>query len=209
MKRRYPQNRGLSLSKIRSSFPLLGMLTLWFFLLVSPSVIEATDANQSIPSFKEEAKRAIKTLTACLTDAVSKKNISNIQEGMDTLISDAEREGKPILFGIGILDKDAATVAGRYARGLFKQEDFSRYDFVKKAFKKKKIVQERLYFQDHSELLIICVPLVQSKKIIGVSVPLVQPKKIVGAIILGFNPIQVKNDYGLSTEQFLALDFNK
>ncbi len=197
MKRKYPRNRGLGFSKIRSSFLLLGMLILWFVLLgFSPFVTEVTDASQSVSSFKEEAKRAIKTLTACLMDPVSKKNISDIQAGMDKIISDAEKEGKPICFGIGILDKNAVTVAGRYVVGIFREEDFSKYDFVKKAFKKKKIVQERLYFQDHSELLIICVPLVQQKKIIG-------------AIVLGFNPTEVKKDYGLNIEQFLALDFNK
>jgi hypothetical protein len=173
------------------------MLILWFVLLgFSPFVTEVTDASQSVFSFKEEAKRAIKTLTACLMDPVSKKNISDIQAGMDKMISDAEKEGKPICFGIGILDKNAVTVAGRYVVGIFREEDFSKYDFVKKAFKKKKIVQERLYLQDHSELLIICVPLVQQKKIIG-------------AIVLGFNPTEVKKDYGLNIEQFLALDFNK
>ena len=197
MKRKYPQNKGLGFSKIRSSFLLLGMLILWFVLLgFSPFVTEVTDASQSVFSFKEEAKRAIKTLTACLMDPVSKKNISDIQAGMDKMISDAEKEGKPICFGIGTLDKNAVTVAGRYVVGIFREEDFSKYDFVKKAFKKKKIVQERLYLQDHSELLIICVPLVQQKKIIG-------------AIVLGFNPTEVKKDYGLNIEQFLALDFNK
>jgi len=197
MKRKYPRNRGLGFSKIRSSFLLLGMLILWCVLLgFSPFVTEVTDASQSVFSFKEEAKRAIKTLTACLMDPVSKKNISDIQAGMDKIISDAEKEGKPICFGIGILDKNAVTVAGRYVVGIFREEDFSKYDFVKKAFKKKKIVQERLYLQDHSELLIICVPLVQQKKIIG-------------AIVLGFNPTEVKKDYGLNIEQFLALDFNK
>ncbi len=173
------------------------MLTLWFvFLGFSPFVTEVTDASQSVSSFKEEARRAIKTLTACLIDAVSKKNIGDIQVGMDKIVSDAEKEGKPISFGIGILDKNAVTIAGRYVVGIFREENFSKYDFVKKAFKKKKIVQERLYFQDHSELLIICVPLVQQKKIIG-------------AIILGFNPAQVNKDYGVNTEQFLALDLNK
>ena len=197
MKRKYPRNRGLGFSKIRSSFLLLGMLILWCVLLgFSPFVTEVTDASQSVFSFKEEAKRAIKTLTACLMDPVSKKNISDIQAGMDKIISEAEKEGKPICFGIGILDKNAVTVAGRYVVGIFREEDFSKYDFVKKAFKKKKIVQERLYLQDHSELLIICVPLVQQKKIIG-------------AIVLGFNPTEVKKDYGLNIEQFLALDFNK
>ena len=197
MERKYSRDRGIGFSKIRSSFLLSGMLILWFVLLgFSPFVTEVTDAGQSVSSFKEEAKTAIKTLTARLMDAVSKKNISDIQAGMDKIISDADKEGKPIRFGIGILDKNAVAVAGRYVVGIFREEDFSKYDFVKKAFKKKKIVQDRLYFQDQSELLVICVPLVHQKKIIG-------------AIVLGFNPTQVKRDYGLNTEEFLALDFNK
>jgi hypothetical protein len=87
-------------------------------------------------------------------------------------------------------------VAGRYVVGTFNKDDFSRYQFVKKAFKQKKVIQDRLYFQDQSELWIVCVPLVQQKG-------------IVGAIVLGFNPTEVNKDYGLNIKQFLALDFNK
>lgn len=166
------------------------------FLGFSPFVAGVTDAGPSFSSFKEEAKSAIKMLTVCLMDAISKKNISDIQVGMDKIVSDAEKEGRPIGFGIGVLDKNGNVVAGESMIGAFKGQDFSKYDFVKKALKKKKIVQERLYFQDYSELFIICVPLVQQKKSIG-------------AIVLGFDPTKVKKDYGLSTEQFLGLDLNK
>ncbi len=196
MKRKYPRNRSLGFSKIGSSLLLLGMLILWSVLLEFPFLTEVTDAGESVSSFKEEAKRAIKTLTACLMDPISKKNIGDIEAEMDRIVSDAEKEGKPICFGIGILDRNGVAIAGRSLSGILKGEDFSKYDFVKKAFKKKKIVKDRLYFQDHSELLIICVPFVQQKR-------------IVGAVVLGFNPTQVKMDYGLSAEQFLALDLNK
>lgn len=87
-------------------------------------------------------------------------------------------------------------IAGRYVVGTFNKDDFSRYRFVKNAFKQKKILQDRLYLQDRSELWIVCVPLVRQKD-------------IVGAIVLGFNPIEVQKDYGLNTKQFLALDLNK
>jgi len=170
---------------------------LWFVLLgFSTFVIGVTDAGQSVSSFKEEVMRAIKTLTACLMEPVSKKNIGDIEAAVDSVVSDAEKEGKPLGFGIGILDRNGVAIAGRYVVGIFKEEDFSKYKFVRKAFKKKKIVQDRLYFQDHSELLIVCVPLIQQKK-------------VVGAIVLGFNPTEVKKDHGLSTEQFLAINFNK
>ena len=152
--------------------------------------------NESISSFTKMTKAAIKTLSVTLTDPVSKNNIDDIQAKIDTIVSNAEKEGKPIRFGIGILDRNGVVVAGRYVVGTFRKDDFSRYQYVKKAFKKKKIIQDRLYFQDRSELWIICVPLVQQKD-------------IVGAIVLGFNPAEVKRDYGLNTEQFLALDLNR
>ena len=153
-------------------------------------------ANQSISSFKENVKSAIRTLSVSLMDAVSKNNTGDIQIKIDRIVSDAEKEGKPIQFGIGVLDRNGVAVAGKYVVGTFKKDDFSRYQFVKKAFKKKKIIQDRLYFQDHSELWIVCVPLAQQKG-------------IVGAIVLGFDPTEVNKDYGLNIKQFLALDLNK
>jgi hypothetical protein len=87
-------------------------------------------------------------------------------------------------------------IAGNYVLGTFRKDDFSGYQFVKKAFRQKKIIQDRLYFQNRSELWIVCVPLVQQKE-------------IVGALVLGFNPTEVGKDYGLSIKQFLALDLNK
>ncbi len=189
------RNRDLGFSKIRSPF-LFNVILFLFVFWGLHLVTEVANASSSFSSFKQDAKSTIQILSACLMNSVSKKNTGDIQEDMDRIVSDADREGKPIRFGIGVLDKNGVIVAGKYVGGIFKDEDFSKYQFVKKAFKKKKIVQERLYFQDHSELLMICVPLIQQKKVIG-------------AILLGFNPMQVKKDYDLSTEQFLTLDFNK
>ncbi len=197
MKRKHSRERRSGFPRIHSSFLLLGMLTLWFVWFgFSPFVTGVTNAGEPTSSFTEEAKRAIQSLKAHLMDSISKRKINDIQEGMDKIVSDSEKEGKPVHFGIGILDKNAVAVAGRYIRGIFREEDFSKYNFVKKAFKRKKIVQDRLFFQDRSELLVICVPLVQQRH-------------VVGAIILGFDPAEVKKDYDLNTEQFLTLDFNK
>ena len=80
--------------------------------------------------------------------------------------------------------------------GEFKVEDFSNYRFVTRAYKQKKIVHDRLYFQGGSELFVVCIPLVQKKD-------------VVGALVLGFNPSELERDYGLNAGQFMALDFNK
>jgi hypothetical protein len=197
MKRKYPLNRGFGTSGINLFLFWLGMFMLGFILFgLSGFLNEVTFANQPISSFKEEVKRAIKKLSVSLMDPISKNNIDAIQEELNKIISDAEKEGKPIHFGIGILDKNGIAVTGRYIIGTFKEEDFSKYKFVRRAFRRRKIVQDRLYLQDSSELLIICAPLVQRKNVLG-------------AIVLGFNPAELKKDYALDTEQFLTLDFNK
>jgi len=197
MKRKYQQHRDFGISGINSFLLSLGMFMLWLILL-GPSgfFTEVPYANQSNPPFKEEVKIAIKKLSVALMDSVSKNDIDAIQATLNQIISDAEKEEKPIRFGIGVLDRNGVAVTGRYIVGTFKKEDFSKYKFVRKAFKKRKIIQDRLYFQDRSELLIVCAPLVQQKS-------------VVGALVLGFNPTEVKKDYGLNTEQFLTLDFNK
>jgi hypothetical protein len=175
----------------------IGVLTFWFvFLQLSTWGTREACAKQSASAFREEIKSAIKTLASLLLDPVSRNSIGDIQATIDKTISDAETQGKPIRFGIGVLDRNGVALAGRYVVGTFKKDDFSGYQFVKKAFKRKKIIQDRLYFQDHSELWIVCVPLIEQKD-------------IVGAIVLGFNPTEVEKDYGLNTKQFLALDLNK
>jgi hypothetical protein len=194
---KYQENRTLAFSKRNVFFLSIAMVSFWFVFLQIPTLtVPEAWAKQSISAFKENVKSAIKALSPLLLDPVSKDNIGDIQAAVDKTVSDAEKQGKPIRFGIGVLDKNGVALAGRYVVGTFKKDDFSGYQFMEKAFKRKKIIQDRLYFQDHSELWIICVPLIRQKD-------------IVGAIVLGFNPTEVQKDYGLNTKQFLALDLNK
>ena len=153
-------------------------------------------ADPPAVSFKDEVKRTVKTMVGPMMGPVTKKDNNAIQATLDKIILDAGKEGKPVRFGIGILDMEGLAVAGRYIVGTFKMDDFSKYNYVAKAFKQRKIVQDRLYFQGGSEFLIICVPLVRQKE-------------VVGAIVFGVDPSQIRKDYGLTTEQFMALDFNK
>ncbi len=145
---------------------------------------------------KDEVKGAIKKMSAPLMGPVSKNDVKAIQAAINKIVSDAEKEGSPLWFGVGILDREGVAIAGRYVAGVFKVEDFSSYRFVTRGYKQKKIVQDHLYFQDGSELFIICIPLVEKKD-------------VVGALVLGFNPSEVKKRCDLNTEQFMALDFNK
>jgi hypothetical protein len=189
--------RGFRIPAGRRSMLPLGVFI--FFVLFSNFSVFCAGAASADPSaltFKEEVKRVIQKMVGPMMGPILNEDNNAIQATLDKIISDAEKEGKPVRFGIGILDMKGLAVAGRYIVGTFKMDDFSKYNYVAKAFKQRKIVQDRLYFQGGSEFLIICVPLVRQKE-------------VVGAIVLGVDPPQIEKDYGLTTEQFMTLDFNK
>ena len=197
MTREYLRVRGFRVPAGRRS-----MISVCFFIFLSlfssfPGLdAGVANADPSTLAFHDEVKGVIKTMVGPMMGPVLNGDNGATQAALDKIISDAEKEGKPIRFGIGILDMGGLAVAGRYIVGTFKMDDFSKYNYVAKAFKQKKIVQDRLYFQGGSQFLIICVPLVRQKE-------------VVGALVFGFDPSQVKKDYGLTTEQFMAIDFNK
>lgn len=179
------------------NFQRIGVFILsLFFLNLSGPCIGGTSGNPSVQAFKEEVKGTIKRLSPSLIDPLSKNDSKALQAALNSIASEAEKRGKPIRFGIGILDREGLAIAGRYIVGTFKEGKFSRYNFLTKAFKQKKIILDRLFFQDQSKLLIVCIPLVQKREVIG-------------ALVLGFDPSDVRRDYGLTTEQFMALHFNK
>jgi hypothetical protein len=175
-----------------------GGILLFCFLFLNLSVLPAgeTYAGPSGQAFTDEVKGAIKKLSRSMTVPVSKNDIQVLRQRLNHFFTEAERAGKPVSYGIGILDREGLAVAGRYITGVFKEEDFSKYQYVIRAFKQKKTVQGRLYLQGGSGLLIVCVPLVRQKE-------------VVGALVLGFDPSEIKKNHGLTPEQFLAIDFNK
>jgi hypothetical protein len=197
MKRKWERYKGINIFSVKLFLFLLEIFILCFIFLDLPKVrIGEVSADQSTDDFKDEVRATIKKLSVSLIGPVSINDINAIEMAVKEIFLEADEKGRPIRFGIGILDRNGIAVAEGYIIGAFKGKDFSKYEFVRKAFKKKKIIQNRLYFQDRSELLIICAPLVHQKR-------------VVGALVLGFNPAEVKKDYGLDTRQFLALDFNK
>jgi len=197
MTREYLAFRSFQTSARRSFlFPFCLFIFSFALLNFSGFCAGVANADPSALTFKEEVKKVIKKMSGPMMGPLLNGDNNAIQATLDKIILDAEKEEKPIRFGIGILNMEGLAVAGRYIVGTFKMDDFSKYNYVAKAFKQRKIVQDRLYFQGGSEFLIICVPLVREKE-------------VVGAIVFGVDPSQTKKDYGLTTEQFMALDFNK
>src|SRR5512139_3532749 len=169
MKKKWERDKGFNIFSVKLFLFLLEIFILCFIFLDLPKVrIGEVFAEESTDDFKNEVRATIKKLSVSLIEPLSKNDINTIEATINEIFLEADKKERPIRFGIGVLDRNGIAVAGGYIVGAFKGEDFSKYDFVKRAFKKKKkIVKDRLYFQDHSEILIICVPFVQQKKIVG------------------------------------------
>jgi hypothetical protein len=190
-------SRGFRMGSVRfGMFPLWIFALVFLFLSLSGFCADGIFAGPSPSSLKDDVRWAVGKLAGPMGGVLAKTDFNAIQATLDKILSEAEKEGKPIRFGVGVLDREGLAVAGRYIVGSFKMEDFSKFNFFAKAFKRKKILQDRLYFQGGSELLIVCVPLLQKKTRLG-------------ALVFGFDPSQIQKDYVLNAEQFMALDFNK
>ena len=172
-------------------------------LSVTPSLpgpmrlqVEQALAADGAEGLKKQAKEALQRLSSALANPLSRVDVNAINGGLEKFVSAAAKKGNPIDFGIGVVNKDGVAIAGRYVVGEFRRDDFSSYRFFKESSKNKKRVQERIYFKDGSQLLVL-------------SSPLVGKKNVIGAIVLGFQPTEVKRKYGVTPEQFLNIDFNK
>lgn len=174
---------------------LLFFIEIVFLLIFSLQLFGEASAEESTRTFKETVKEAIKKLSPTFIDPLSKDDANAANAALAKIVSDGKQRSGPN-FGIGVLDRNGIAVAGKYITGVFKKENFSKYNFVIKAFNKKKIVQDRLYFQDRSEFYVVCAPLVSQGQ-------------LVGALVLGFTSSEVNEKYRLTTEQFMALNFNK
>jgi hypothetical protein len=172
------------------------VIAIVFLLFFSLHLFGEASAEESTRTFKETVKEAIKKLSPTFIDPLSKGDANATNTALAKIVSDSGKQKSGPNFGIGVLDRDGIAVAGKYITGVFKKENFSKYSFVIKAFKKKKVVQDRLYFQDRSEFYVVCAPLVSQGQ-------------LVGALVLGFTSSEVNEKYHLTTEQFMALNFNK
>jgi hypothetical protein len=176
---------------------LIGGLSVTSFLWGAVNCeMEEALAVDGAETLREQTRKVLQKLSSAVTGPLSRMDVNAINGEIEKISSEAAEKGKPFDFGIGILNRDGVAIAGRYVVGEFRRDDFSSYRFFRESFKKRKRVQEKIYFQDGAQLLVLCSPLVVKKNVIG-------------AIVLGFQPTEVEKKYGVTPEQFLAVDFNK
>ena len=146
-------------------------------------------------SFKQEIKECIDRLVNPLLEPVRKRNTGAINEILKQIEPEAIKLCRMCPFRIGVMAKNGDTLAV-YPPRKNAHLDFYQYEVVQSVLKNRKTAQQQLFLQDGSRLYVICVPLLQKERLVGM-------------LALALSAADARSRWGLDEKEFLVLDFNR
>ncbi len=173
---------------------------LWPVLLVSAVILllgchQEPPLNPGIASFKQELKSCFDSIAITLMEPVARKDVAGVKAALEKVESPAVKLCRLCPFEIGVLDPSGKILSSYPVKGDGKAKDYSSYDLVKKAISTQKIQQQALFLPDASKLYLVCAPLIQKGKLIGL-------------VAIAISSADAEKRWGLTEKEFLALDFN-
>lgn len=145
--------------------------------------------------FKQEVKECIGSVTKPLIGPLSKRDAAGIHAALKKTEPENLKLCVRCPFRMGVMDVDGTSLA-LYPPRKNANLDFYKYEVVQQALKDRKIAQQRLYLQDGSSLYVICVPLLKDYQVMGI-------------LAIALSASEAKNKWGLTEEEFMAIDFNR
>lgn len=146
-------------------------------------------------TFKQEMKSCLSNIAAALMEPVAKRDLAGIRAALEKVESPAVKLCRLCPFEIGVTDQSGETLAAYPVKGDGKGKNYSQYDLVIKTINSKKILQQRFFLPDGSELYLICAPLVRADTLIGL-------------VAIAISSVEASKRWGLTEKEFLAIDFN-
>ena len=143
--------------------------------------------------FQKEIQAVIHRIAPPLVKPVATKDMQAIQKALIKTFTLCAEQCEGIFYNVFILDKNGVLTAV-YPPAEVKRFQFSNYRAVQKAFAERKPVQTILYQPDGTATLIICLPLIHKDQVVGI-------------LALGFEGENVRQERGVSQEEFLHLKF--
>jgi hypothetical protein len=175
-----------------------GFVALLIFLLVGGSGCgkKESPVTKGGLEFKKQIEEMLQKLEPLLLESASKEDRKTAETTLEKFASDAFQKSwvRPLI--MGLLDKRGIVLA-RWPGTVSSSsgDDFAQYTAFKKVLKDRKIFQERLFLQGGQNTLLLCVPLPREGEMEGI-------------LVFTFRPGDLKEQIGLSEEEFLAMDFN-
>lgn len=177
----------------RQFFSRLAPLLAWLLVTWGCPSPEAP-LSPAAQAFKKEVQQAIGLVAQDLVEPVAASNAPAINAVLARTMPASLKLCRACPFMLGVLDHQGDLLAVYPPK-----QDYSRryadYKLVMQALKKGEICHGRLFLQDGSKLFTICSPLKKGAKVLGV-------------IVLTTTDQEVKQRWGLSEEEFAAINFN-
>ena len=140
-------------------------------------------------------KSCLSNIAAALMEPVAKRDLAEIRAALEKVESPAVKLCRLCPFEIGVTDQSGETLAAYPVKGDGKGKNYSQYDLVIKTINSKKILQQRFFLPDGSELYLICAPLIRAETLIGL-------------VAIAISSVEAQKRWGLTEKEFLAIDFN-
>ncbi len=169
-----------------------------FLLILLPLVggcpAKEAPLSPAAAAFKAEVKDCLTRFSAPLAEPLVKADIPAINTALSKIEPANIKLCRMCPFRIAVLSRVGETVAVYpKIKGTL---DFSNYDAVKEVLKNKKIVAQRLFQQDGSQLYIVCDPLSHQGAVVGI-------------LVLSLDAAEAQQRWGITEAEFQALDFNR
>jgi hypothetical protein len=144
-------------------------------------------------AFTKDIQDMINRVALPLIEPVAKDDKAGAEKALRKAFSVCAEACEGLFYNVLILDQMGVLTAV-YPPAEVKSLQFASYNAVKKAFAEKKPNQAILYQPNGKPIDIVFVPLVYQNKVAGI-------------LALGFEGTIVREKRGLTTEEFLNLDF--
>jgi len=183
--------------KAMGTFPLKFWASLFLMQLVFSGCQSKKEAplSPAAAAFKREVRQAIGMLADSLVEPVSKANVPLINATLEKAMPDSIKLCRACPFTIAVLNRHGVVLTVYPQRPGYSRH-YSDYQLAAKALEKEETWNGRLFLQDGTKLYSICEPLRKAGK-------------VVGALVLTVSDCEVQQRWGISEEEFLALNFNR
>lgn len=169
---------------------------LWACLLVFFGCqTQEAPLSPAAKAFKTEVQQAIGMVAKELVKPVARSDVAAVNTVLEKVMPSSLKLCRACPFMMGVVDHKGDLLAVYPPKKEYSRH-YSDYKLVMKALEKGEICHGRLFLQDGSKLFTICSPLMQGGKAVGI-------------LVLTTTDEEVKQRWGLSEEEFAAINFNK
>jgi uncharacterized protein GlcG (DUF336 family) len=180
---------------------LWGVLVCAVFVVFYPGCTSNPPLSQKAVTFRQQTLEDFERLTPKLGLAFDSPDMA-LDEVIIDFLQELHDNGRHVL-SLGVLDPSGNyragyrlddTAPGSIEKSGYKDMSFASFKGVDRIVSSRKIVQMPLYFQEQSVLV--------------VGAPLVREDRLLGIMCLSFDTEKFEEEWGISKQEFLRIDFN-